>query len=189
MTLLRCLAPLALYPVLALLPACAREEPAPSLQARVDALAGCTPSDLVVGLPWTGPAFDPDTHALRAPLPAGYVEAVVTGWRDRGAAATQLRLEHGQLVSSDVFTRDGLLGFQSVESDACDISMSHTLWRDEAAMFAFVAGRPHATAMSLAARMHHATAGAHWTGPARASAPTWKDGIDGLVRELRAELE
>lgn len=168
---------------------CGGDEPAePTLEERLDGIADCTPGDLVVLLPWTGPAFDPDTHQLLAPLPAGHVEAVVTGWRDRSDAATKLRLEHGQLVAADVFTRDGLLGFQGVESDECDISLSHTLWKDEASMFAFVAGGPHVTAMSLAAEIHHASAGAHWTADARTRAPTWQEGVARLVTEVRAEL-
>jgi hypothetical protein len=171
--------------------ACAGDEsePEPTLDERLADIAACTPTDLVEFLPWTGPAFDEGTGQLREPLPAGHVEAVVTGWRDLGEEATQLRIEQAQIVMADVFTRDGLLGFQAVESDECDISMSHTLWRDEASMFAFVAGNQHATAMSQAAKMHHATAGAHWSAEARTTAPTWKDGIDRMVKEVRAELE
>ena len=165
------------------------EAPEPTLEERLDGIADCVPGDLEVLLPWTGPAFDPDTHELLAPLPDGYVEAAVTGWRLRSEEADQLRVEHGQIVAADVFTREGLLGFQGVQSDECDIAMSHTLWKDEASMFAFVAGKPHATAMSLAAKMHRASAGAHWTGAARADAPTWQEGVDRLVAEVRAELE
>jgi heme-degrading monooxygenase HmoA len=164
-------------------------DPEPTLDERLAAIADCTPTEPVQLLPWTGPAFDERTGELREPLPAGHVEAVVTGWRDHGEEATQLRIEHAQIVMADVFTRDGLLGFQAVESDECDLSMSHTLWRDEAAMFAFVADTPHATAMGQAAKMHHATAGAHWSAGARTTAPAWKDGIDRMVKEVRAELE
>lgn len=183
--ILLCTLSLSLVPL-----ACAGEEaPEPTLDERLVALADCTPTDLVVLIPWTGPAFDPATGALREPLPAGHVEAVVTGWRDHSDAATQLRLEFGQRVAEDVFTRDGLLGFQGIDSVECDLGMSHTLWRDEASMFAFVASAPHATAMSRAAEMHHATAGAHWTAEARALAPTWKQGLDRMIAEVRGELE
>ena len=161
----------------------------PTLAERIEALAGCTPSDLVVLLPWEGPAFDPATSTLLEPLPAGHIEAVATGWRIYEREATELRLEQGALVAADVFTRDGLLGFEGVESVQCDISMSHTLWRDEASMMAFVTATPHATAMANGRKMHHAFAGAHWTGEARAVAPTWKEGVDRMVKEVRADLE
>lgn len=160
----------------------------PTLAQRLDALAVCTPSDQAT-LPWQGPAFDPETGALLEPLPAGHVEAVVTGWRIYEPEAAALRTEHATHVAADVFTRDGLLGFEALESTQCDISMSHTLWRDEASLFAFVTATPHTTAMTSGSRMHHAFAGAHWTGEARATAPTWKEGIDRLVKEKRAELE
>jgi hypothetical protein len=63
--------------------------------------------------------------------------------------------------------------------------MSHTLWQDEASMLAFVTGPAHVTAMSMAAQMHHATGGAHWSSPARTAPPTWKEGIARLVAEYR----
>ena len=136
----------------------------PTLAQRLDRLAGCTPTDLQVLLPWTGPAFDPASGRLAEPLPAGHVEAVAQGWRNYSKEATALRLEQGARVAEDVFTRPGLLGFQGVESESCDISISHTLWRDEASMRAFVTAAPHATAMASAGKMHHRVVAAHWTG-------------------------
>lgn len=168
-----------------LLAACAADPGAPSLARRLDDLAVCEPTDLVVLLPWTGPAFDPATGVLLAPLPAGHVEAVVNGWPDPADAAVALRMERGAELAADVFARDGLLGFQGVESRECGISMSHTLWRDEAAMVAFVTAAPHATAMADADAMLLESAGAHWTGDARTVAPTWQDGVARLVDELR----
>jgi hypothetical protein len=158
----------------------------PSLAQRLDTLEGCVPSDLEVLLPWTGPAFDPTTGRLSAPLPAGHVEAVAQGWRNYGAEATALRQQQGALVAEDVFGRAGLLGFQAVESVACDISMSHTLWRDQASMLAFVTAPAHAAAMASAGKMHHRVVGAHWTGAPREQAPTWRQGIDRLISEVRA---
>jgi heme-degrading monooxygenase HmoA len=160
----------------------------PTLAERIDILATCTPTDLVTLLPWMGPAFDPATGELIEPLPEGHVEAVVNGWAKYDDEAVALRTQHGETTAADVFMRDGLLGFQGVESAECGISISHTLWRDEAAMFAFVAGDAHAAAMAQSAKMHEAAAGAHWTAPMRTVAPTWKEGIDRYVIEMRKEL-
>jgi hypothetical protein len=157
--------------------------PMPSMQQRLQKLAACTPTDLVVLLPWTGPAFDPASGALLAPLPAGHLEAVAQGWRNYGKAATELRHQEGARVAQDVFTHPGLLGFQSVESQECDISISHTLWRDEASMWAFVTGPSHVSAMTRAHEMHHAVAGAHWSGDRRTTPPTWKEGLSRMVKE------
>jgi len=156
----------------------------PTLEQRMQKLGSCTPRDLVTLVPWTGPAFGDDGKLL-APLPAGHVEAVVNGWEKRDAQATKLREMHGMLAAADVFTRPGLLGFEAFESVECDIGMSHTLWQDEASMLAFVTGPAHISAMSMAAQMHHATGGAHWSGPARTTAPTWQEGIARLVAEYR----
>jgi hypothetical protein len=156
----------------------------PTLEQRMQKLGTCTPTDLVTLLPWTGPAFG-DDGTLLAPLPAGHVEAVVNGWAKHDAQAIQLREMHGMVTVADVFTRPGLLGFEGFESVECDISMSHTLWQDEASMLAFVTGPAHVTAMSMASRMHHAAGGAHWSSPARTVAPTWKEGIARLVAEYR----
>lgn len=156
----------------------------PTLEQRMQKLGACTPTDLVTLLPWTGPAFGDDGKLL-APLPAGHVEAVVNGWAKHDAQATQLRQMHGMVAAADVLTRPGLLGFEGFESVECDISMSHTLWQDEASMLAFVGGPAHVAAMSMAPQMHHATAGAHWSSPARTVAPTWKEGIARLVAEYR----
>jgi heme-degrading monooxygenase HmoA len=174
------------------LTACADEETAPddtepTLEQRLEELATCEPTDLEMLLPWMGPAFDPMTGQLVEPLPEGHVEAVVNGWRRYDEASTMLRMDQGAAVAGDVFARDGLLGFSSVESVECDISISHTLWRDEAAMFAFVLGDAHTYAMSRAHEMHFEAVGAHWDGEARDTPPTWREGIDRMVQELREE--
>jgi heme-degrading monooxygenase HmoA len=172
-----------------LIPGCgndpASDQPgsAPTLEQRMKKLGTCTPSDLVILSPWTGPAFGDDGRLL-APLPAGHVEAVVNGWAKQDRAAIELRERHGQIAVQDVFARPGLLGFEAVESAECDISMSHTLWKDEASMLAFVTGAAHAAAMADAPRMHHAFGGAHWTAAARTVAPTWREGIAQLVRSF-----
>jgi heme-degrading monooxygenase HmoA len=159
-----------------------------TLADRIEVLADCTPSDVQQLLPWIGAAFDPATGELLEPLPEGHIEAVVNGWRKYDQAAVDLRMQHGAAVAGDVLARDGLLGFQSVESVECDISISHTLWRDEAAMIEFVVGPAHADAMANADKMHHVAAGAHWTAPTRTEAPTWQEGIDRYVTEMRAQL-
>jgi hypothetical protein len=156
----------------------------PTVEQRMKRLGTCTPSDLVILSPWTGPAFADDGQLL-APLPAGHVEAVVNGWAKQDRAAIELRERHGQIAVQDVFARPGLLGFEAVESAECDISMSHTLWKDEASMLAFVTGPAHAAAMADAPRMHHAFGGAHWMAPPRTVAPTWREGLAHLVQTYR----
>lgn len=153
------------------------DDDAPTLEDRVAKLADCSPTDLEILLPWTGPAFDPMTGALLEPLPEGHVEAIVNGWRIRTDAAEALRVEQSMMVLGDLFTRDGFLGFEGFESDACDLSASHSLWRDEASMMAFVTGQAHATAISRSSEMHHVAAGAHWSGSMRAMAPDSREGI------------
>jgi heme-degrading monooxygenase HmoA len=151
------------------------------------ALRDCEPTDLVMLSEWVGPAFDPATGELLAPLPAGHVEAVVNGWAIQTDEAQQLRVEHGTNVIGDLFTRDGFLGFEGMESVECNLSASHSLWRDEAAMLAFVSGDAHLAAMGAGHTMHTMSAGAHWVGEAREQPPTWREGVDGLTRTLLEE--
>jgi hypothetical protein len=172
---------------------CVADEPAPepdtsdrlTLEQRIDKLSSCTPTDLEVLVPWTGPAFDPETGALLEPLPEGHVEAVVNGWAIRTDEALAVRIEYATQALDDLFAREGLLAFQSVESVECDIAFSHSLWKDEASMIAFVVGEAHASAMSQASKMHHAVAGAHWVAPMRTEPPTWQEGIARYVEEAR----
>jgi heme-degrading monooxygenase HmoA len=158
-----------------------------ALDERIEALADCVPGDTEIVSPWIGPAFDAETGQLLEPLPEGHVEAVAQGWRIYTDEAQALRVEHGQKVLTDLLARDGFLGFESVESAECDISIAHSLWRDEASMFAFVTTAPHATARAAARTMHRAFAGAHWTGPTRDTPPTWQEGIARYVQEVRAK--
>ena len=53
----------------------------------------------------------------------------------------------GPLVE-DLETRDGLLALSLGGSEACDALRTLSVWRDDAAMIAFVTGSAHATAMS-----------------------------------------
>jgi heme-degrading monooxygenase HmoA len=161
----------------------------PTLAQRIETLATCTPTDLEVVSPWIGPAFDPDSGELIEPLPEGHVEAVAQGWRKYDDEAARLRMEYGQRVFADVVNRDGFLGFESVESEECDISIAHSLWRDEKAMLAFVTTAPHADARASAHAMHRAFAGTHWRGERRAEPPTWREGIDRYVQEMRIKLQ
>lgn len=165
------------------LTACSGAGAPPSIKQRLDTLGRCQPTDLAVLVPWSGPGFDPTTGALRQPLPTGHIEAFVNGWRKYDAEAVALRLLHGERVGTDVFAREGLIGFEGVESDECDLSMSHSLWRDEASLIAFVTGSAHAAAMIEARKMHNVVVGAHWTGEPRATAPTWKQGLDRFIQE------
>lgn len=158
-----------------------------TLDERIEELSRCEPTDLEYLVQWSGPAFDPETGALLEPLPDGHVEALVNGWAIRDDEALELRIEHATNVLADLYTRDGFLGFESVESVECDIAFSHSLWRDEAAMYEFVVGGPHAAAMSQASKMHHAVAGAHWTNPTRTEAPTWQEGLAAFIDALSAD--
>ncbi len=165
------------------------DDPEPTMAERIEQLAGCTPTDVEVVAPWMGPAFDPESGELSEPLPEGHIEAVAQGWRKYDDEAQRLRMEHGQVVLTNLLERDGFLGFESVESAECDISIAHSLWRDEASMVAFVSSSPHADARARATTMHHAFAGAHWSNPSRTAAPTWREGIDRYVESMRARLE
>ncbi len=143
----------------------------------VDMLAACPEDDLGVQ-PWAGPAFDPMTGELVAPLPLPHVVATTVGWPEPenfealdGYTAT---------VVGDVFQRPGLLGATFGFSESCGSARTLTLWADEASMMEFVVGDAHSDAIANALGFNKAWETTHWSETADDQAPTWDRARDEL---------
>ena len=135
-------------------------------------LAACDEVDLQAS-GWMGPAFDPETGALRAPLEPPYVVATTVGWHTPGKTAGFEA--HTEPVVMDVLTRDGLLGVNLATAAGCKSSRTLTVWRDEASLMLFVLGKVHKAAIasgSLPEALGWETT--HWTETSAAAAPTWE---------------
>lgn len=144
----------------------------------------CVPKDLVVPVPWMGPAFDA-AGELVEPLPEGYMVAAVQGWRKFDEDNTMIRVEQGKEIVADLLTRPGFLGFMIVESTECDTSTSISLWEDDKAMLDFVTGQFHAEAMGMSSETLWGCAGSHWDGVTFDRAPTWEEVKARLIEGIR----
>lgn len=141
-------------------------EPAPT----VAELARCDEVDLPPVF-FMGPAFDPETGALLAPLPLPHIVATTVGWHtpeQRGPLDEQTTP-----VIMDVFTHEGLLGASFGVSDACGSARTLTLWRDEAARMKFVFGAVHSNAIKNGLQHTRGSETTHWTEATSDQPPTW----------------
>ena len=158
-----------------------------TLPEMIDNFETCVPKDLAVVVPWSGPAFDPETGELLEPLPEGHLLAAVQGWRKFDEENTMIRVEQGQEIVADLLTRPGFLGFMIVESTECDTSTSVSMWADEKSMLDFVLGPYHAEAMGMSSETLWGCAGAHWQGESFDRGATWEEVKARLIQKLRAE--
>ena len=137
----------------------------------IDELASCDEADLEI-LPFMGPAFDPETGELLAPLPQPHVVATTVGWV---ASPEEWELVGPQTMSAmeDVFQREGLLGASFGMSSECGAARTITLWRDEAALMAFVLGDAHAAAIQNGLQHTIGWETTHWSETTSDEPPTW----------------
>jgi len=91
-----------------------------------------------------------------------------------------------QPVLEDLETRDGLLALSLGQSEACDVLRTLSVWRDDAAMVAFVTSAAHTAAMSRVADLSRGgSAVTHWL--ADEDGATWEvaarqlEGAEGLL--------
>jgi hypothetical protein len=144
----------------------------------VGMLAACPEDDLQIQ-PFMGPAFDPETGELVAPLPLPHVVATTVGWPSSEGGET-LGI-HTNNAIADVFQREGLLGASFAISDSCGSARTITLWADEASMMQFVMGDVHVAAIQNALQFTKAWETTHWSETEDDQPPTWE--------RVRAQLD
>jgi heme-degrading monooxygenase HmoA len=110
----------------------------------------CVEDDLQT-LDFKGPGYDPENGGLVPPLQDGYV-----------ASTTVLVLRPDKMndffgVAGAMFgvleANPGLVGYSLASSAKCGTQRTLTIWRDEAAMFAFVASPEHQNGAGMAAEL------------------------------------
>ena len=137
--LLCCLALLAL-------PACDNDDEAPPATVQEAPLADCTRDSLEADLrsfPLTGSAVRAD-----GTLEPGRYVVSSTYLRLRPEPAAQARF--GELmgpISQSLQAQQGLVALQLATSERCGTARTLSVWRDEAAMYAFVVGDAHQAAI------------------------------------------
>lgn len=133
---------------------------------------------LASGTRWQGPGAD----ATGALPPGNYVfgSTYIRERREEGAQARLGELSKG--VIGAMLQSPGLVAFSFASSESCNASRTFTAWRDEAAMYEFVASGAHAAAMPSFGELSRGGGGfTHWAGtPAEAS---WGRAAEELGRE------
>lgn len=132
-------------------------------------------------VPMMGPAFDPETGALLAPLEPPFVVATTVGWAKDDPMSQQILGEHSNAVVEDVFGYEGLLGASFGGSEACGNARTLTLWTDTRSLAAFVFGRVHAAAIGAGAMEVKAWATTHWTETEATEPPSWEQAAQRII--------
>jgi len=120
-------------------------------------------ADIQYPMPLTGPGVDPATGKLIAVPPAGYVVST-TYLALKSDAASNARFQEllGPVIS-ELQRQPGLRALQVSNSKGCATARTFTVWQDEAAMFAFVAGAAHGSASAGIAEVSRGgSAVTHW---------------------------
>lgn len=81
-------------------------------------------------------------------------------------------------MSPILSSHDGLLAYQFATSEYCGSARTLAVWRDEAAMFAFVASAAHRKAMTATPQISRGGSVTHWAG--NAASVTWENGLGKL---------
>ncbi|MET9888045.1 DUF3291 domain-containing protein [Streptomyces sp. NPDC006430] len=131
-------------------------------------------SDLNIVLPWTGPAIDPETGELRAPLPEEYLVATSVGWPKPGRE--ELGGQLNGAILQELWTRDGLLAATvAVSENNFNAARNLVLWRDKEALMAFLRSPVHMDAARQTRGLMFDWEGANWTGTSRTELPTFAE--------------
>ncbi len=137
-----------------------------------DALDQCDEFDFAAS-PWFGPAFDPETGELVAPLEPPYVVASTVGWAKTDPESLEQLGDVTQRIIENVYAHEGLLGGTFGSSEACGAARTLTLWRDEEAMLEFSFSGPHLEAIPLPSATLQSSGTTHWTETESSAPPTW----------------
>lgn len=142
-------------------------------------LAACDESDLQP-IGWMGPAFDPETGKLLAPLEAPYIVATTVGWHT--PENSEALESHTTPVAMDIFNHAGLIAVNLALSPRCGSARTLSVWRDEASLMMFVLGKVHSAAISGGLKYTLGWETTHWTETAADAPPSWE-----LARQRLAE--
>ncbi|RST18376.1 hypothetical protein E2C00_33550 [Streptomyces sp. WAC05374] len=127
----------------------------------VEEFAACDESDLEIMVPWTGPGIDPETGALRAPLPDTYVVATSGGWPKPNAM--EVATELNRVLLEELWGREGLIAATFAISQKCWMSSrALAVWEDEDALTGFLQSEGHMNAVRKTKNLAYAWEGTRW---------------------------
>lgn len=137
-------------------------------------LAAGDESDLQTVMPWAGPYIDPETGGLREPLPESYLVATSVGWPKEGTEELGGRLNAA--ILEHLWEYDGLLAAAVAVSESNgNAARNLMLWRDHAALDAFLASAVHMDAARQTRGLMYDWEGTNWTSSNRYELPTFDE--------------
>lgn len=135
----------------------------------------CVESDLAAA-PLAGPGFTDGIYSGPTDQPL-IASSTVLYLDDTPEARARLEALMGDMMPA-LMTHDGLLGLAFAGSERCGANRTLALWRDEAAMMAFVTSSGHAAAMAAAGEFAEpGSRTVHWTLDPATEALTWEAGL------------
>jgi hypothetical protein len=190
--------PLTILLAFALLHACAEDEPKSSAAPSLQPTGGTGTTTAVPGSPET--QADAFADCTRGRLEADLNAAPLAGPGVRDGAlepgeyilsSTYLQLKPDKQprfqellgpIETDLGSRDGVVALSFGGSPACGTARTLSVWRDDAAMFAFVASEAHSAAARAVGEISRGgSVVTHWTGDQ--SSATWET----AARQLAAD--
>lgn len=151
-----------------------------------DAYADCTKgkleADMTTSIELSGPGVDPETGKLE---PGTYHVATTYLAIQPGKIDTVVELSGPMIQGS--FELEGFIAMTIVGSESCNTLRTLTVWKDEQAMFAFVASPAHARAMAQTSNISRGTSNTiTWDGDV--DSVTWKEAARRLGLEQEGDL-
>lgn len=137
-------------------------------------LAAGDESDLQTVMPWTGPYIDPETGRLREPLPESYLVATSVGWPKDGTEEIGGQLNSA--ILEHLWSCEGLLAATVAVSERNgNAARNLVLWRDHAALDAFLTSPVHLDAAKRTRGLMYDWEGVNWTSTDRYELPTFDE--------------
>lgn len=141
-----------------------------------DDLVGADAMGNPVPLAWFGPGADPMTGELVDDGDSFVVSSTYLAIKPEGAAQQAFGESIGPMIP-ELLANPGVVAIQLGTSMQCGSARTFTVWRDEAAMMAFVVGDAHANAIARTAEISRGgSVVTHWTATSLAEI-TWDEAL------------
>lgn len=139
------------------------------------------------GFAMTGSAVDADGKLKPPAAGTKYVISTTYLRLPKGEAAQKKFRELMAPIQAALPTQEGLVGLAFASSEKCTVARTLSVWRDEAAMYKFVASKAHADAVSAVGEVSRGGSQVtHWTGVETDA--TWDVARTRLAAEMPGEL-
>ena len=191
--------PLTILLAIALLHACAEDDPRSSSAPILQPSGGTSATPDASASP-EAPEADPFAGCARGTLEADMNASPLSGPGVQGGelepgqyivSSTYLQLKPEQLarfqellepIESDLASRDGVVALSFGGSPTCGTARTLAVWRDEAAMFSFVTGEAHSAAVGAIDELSRGgSVVTHWAGDQTSA--TWENAAGQLAAD------